>query len=157
MEITIAGSTSNNGTYTAITVIAGTINVATASLTAEGAGDTVTITSSLADVTTTGSADAGSTAAIVKDAGLNPTLNYWRRGSIEFTSGDLNGEVRTIKSNDAVDAFTMSLPFSANPGVGDTFTIKRGCDKTTKNCDVTYANYLNFGGFAATSQTRQPG
>ena len=43
-SITIAGSTSNDGTYTIITVVAGTINVATASLTAEAAGDSVTIT-----------------------------------------------------------------------------------------------------------------
>ena len=43
--ITVAGSTSNDGDYTILSVVAGTINVATASLTAEVAGDDVTITS----------------------------------------------------------------------------------------------------------------
>jgi hypothetical protein len=43
--ITVSGSTSNNGNYTIISVVAGTINVVTGSLTAEGAGATVTITS----------------------------------------------------------------------------------------------------------------
>jgi len=42
-EFTVSGSTSNDGSYTILAVVAGTINVATASLTAEGAGDSVTI------------------------------------------------------------------------------------------------------------------
>ena len=41
--ITVTGSTSNNDDYTIVSVIAGTINVATGELTAEEAGDTVTI------------------------------------------------------------------------------------------------------------------
>lgn len=45
--ITIRGSTSNNGTYTILSVVAGTIEVATGSLTAEIAGDTVQITNGL--------------------------------------------------------------------------------------------------------------
>lgn len=43
--ITVAGSTSNDGDYTLTGVAAGVLNVATASLTAEVAGDDVTITS----------------------------------------------------------------------------------------------------------------
>ena len=43
--ITISGSASNDGNYTILSVVAGTINVATASLTAEGAGASVTIAS----------------------------------------------------------------------------------------------------------------
>ena len=43
--ITVTGSTSNNGNFTIISVVAGTINVATASLVAEAAGASVTITS----------------------------------------------------------------------------------------------------------------
>ena len=42
-SIKITGSTSNNGTYTIISVVALTINVATASLTTEAAGASVTI------------------------------------------------------------------------------------------------------------------
>jgi hypothetical protein len=43
-SITITGSTSNNVTKTIVSVVAGTITLATGSLTAEAAGDTVTIT-----------------------------------------------------------------------------------------------------------------
>jgi hypothetical protein len=43
--ITVSGSASNDGDYTIISVVAGTINVATGSLTAEGVGASVTITS----------------------------------------------------------------------------------------------------------------
>lgn len=42
-SITVSGSTSNNGTYVILAVTAGTIEIATASLTDESAGDTVTI------------------------------------------------------------------------------------------------------------------
>lgn len=43
-EIVITGDSDNNGTYDIVSVIAGTINVATGSLTAEAAGDDVVIT-----------------------------------------------------------------------------------------------------------------
>jgi hypothetical protein len=41
---TVSGSADNDGDYTILSVVAGTINVATASLTAEGVGAAVTIT-----------------------------------------------------------------------------------------------------------------
>ncbi len=41
--ITVSGSASNNGNYTIVSVVAGTINVATGELTVEGAGASVTI------------------------------------------------------------------------------------------------------------------
>lgn len=41
--ITVSGSTSNDGDYTIVSVVAGTITLATGVLTAEGAGDNVTI------------------------------------------------------------------------------------------------------------------
>ena len=43
--ITVSGSTSNDGSYTLLAAAAGTIQVATASLTAEAVGDTVTVIS----------------------------------------------------------------------------------------------------------------
>ena len=43
----VTGSTSNDGTYTIVSVVAGTITLATATLTAEIAGDTVVIKSEL--------------------------------------------------------------------------------------------------------------
>ncbi len=51
--ITVSGSTSNDGTYTIATVAVGTLTLeANDSLTAEAAGDDVTITSTFRDVTT---------------------------------------------------------------------------------------------------------
>ena len=43
MEITVSGSTSNDGTYTIVSVVAGTITLATGTLTAESAGANVTV------------------------------------------------------------------------------------------------------------------
>lgn len=45
--ITVSGSTSNDGNYTIVSVAAGTITLATGVLTAEGAGDNVTIFTAL--------------------------------------------------------------------------------------------------------------
>lgn len=41
--ITVSGSTSNDGNYTIVSVVAGTITLATGTLTAEAAGDSVTV------------------------------------------------------------------------------------------------------------------
>lgn len=49
-EITVVGSTSNDGTYTVVTVAAGTLTLATGVLTAEVAGDTVTISAPAPDM-----------------------------------------------------------------------------------------------------------
>lgn len=43
MEITVSGSASNDGTYTIVSVVAGTITLATGTLTAESAGANVTV------------------------------------------------------------------------------------------------------------------
>ena len=84
--ITVSGSTSNDGDYTIISVIAGTINVATASLTAEIAGDTVTITQAAMQVyglTTSGTVS-----------------------NIEFINCDLRGNLTARISNGAPSNIT---------------------------------------------------
>lgn len=52
-QITVSGSTSNDGDYTIVSVVAGTITLATGTLTAEGAAASVTISARLKLVTRT--------------------------------------------------------------------------------------------------------
>ena len=57
--ITISGSTSNDGDYTIVSLVAGTITLATGVLTAEIAGDTVTVETEASGTYDFGSCDAG--------------------------------------------------------------------------------------------------
>jgi len=95
-----------------------------------------------------GTADATSTSTAIKDAGLTQADDYWNEGVIEFTAGDLDGEKRMILDFVAsTDVVTVKVAFSAAPGVGDAFTIRRGCNKTSRDCTVKHSNWVNFGGF----------
>ena len=58
-SIVVSGSTSNDGTYTIVSVVAGTITLATGLLTAEIAGDSVTIDSEATTIYDFGNCDAG--------------------------------------------------------------------------------------------------
>lgn len=71
---------------------------------------------------------------------------YFSAGTITFTSGILNGLTYPIKK-DASDTFDLVLPTMKTFAVGDTFTVKAGCDKTLETCKTKFNNVLNFGGF----------
>ena len=74
--------------------------------------------------------------------------NYWKWGIIEFTSGALNGEKRTIKeSEQSSGKIVITFPLSAVPTNENTYTIKRGCNKTSYWCKTKIENWINFGGF----------
>ena len=99
---TVSGSTSNDGDYTIISVVAGTINVATDSLIAEAAGDTVTILQ--AKVQTYGLTTSGTTDNI-------ELVNCDLRGNL--TGRINNGASATIKGID-VHALIEDHDFSGN-------------------------------------------
>lgn len=94
--------------------------------------------------------DSGSTTTVIKDAARNEADDYWRNGIIEFTSGSLDGIKRTINSSDSSGGtITLINPLSAAPSAGDTYKIKRGCNKSSSACAGTFDNWANFGGFTA--------
>ena len=89
--ITVSGSTSNNGNYTIISVVAGTINVVTGSLTAEAAGASVTISSSH---------DLAATYGVYVQK-VNGTLDFLKRkGEIAHSWPDSNGEESYTDADD---------------------------------------------------------
>ncbi len=91
--ITVSGSTSNDGDYTILSVVAATINVATASLTAEGAGQSVTIASTGLTVKNIidGVEDGISTQSLYDIDGLNRTtcIGSMYGGAQRFYTGGM--------------------------------------------------------------------
>ena len=68
--------------------------------------------------------------------------NLMPAGELVFTSG---GERRMIASTNGT-AVTVTSRF-ANLQVGDTVTIRQGCDHTFTTCKDKFSNGINFGGF----------
>lgn len=66
-------------------------------------------------------------------------------GAVRFSSGALQGETRTVKAY-AGGAVQTVLPWPVLPAVGDTFTIRPGCDGTKATCGTVFNNLLRFRG-----------
>ena len=94
---------------------------------------------------TAGTVVGGSTASTIRN-GLAQSATYFDSGYVVFTSGNLNGVKRTIKSY-SPGIFTIYNPLSVIPEVGDTFNIYPGCDKSMATCSSKFSNLSNFRGF----------
>lgn len=171
MKVTVTNTTYNNGTYTitgmdSIVLLGIQINMifVTEGVLTEEDNTSATLTVSLANETT-GTADADCTDSLLKDSDRTkandaPTIddydNYWQTGFVEMTSGFNNGEKRMIRSS-TTGEITLNFPFTNAITEGDTYTIKRGCIKTTRVCKFIYDNFENFGGFATLPQSLMKG
>lgn len=73
--------------------------------------------------------------------------DFWNKGTVEFTSGNLNG-TRPVEIYDWTSggAVTLWTGLAEAPEVGDTLTISQGCGKTRADC-LAYDNVINFRGF----------
>lgn len=100
-----------------------------------------------ASFTVTGAAAAGSTAASI-NSGLTQADHYFDLGAIVFTSGVLNGQLRTIRLfTHAGGVVVPIVPFSGAPANGDTFSVYPGCNKVyAGDCLGKFANQANFRG-----------
>jgi uncharacterized phage protein (TIGR02218 family) len=100
-----------------------------------------------ATFTVTNAAIAGSTASLVKST-LAAASAYYDQGVITFTSGVNNGLSRPVTSYSHTNgAVSVAPPFPAVPGVGDTFSIYPGCDKSQGTCSAKFANLAHFRGY----------
>lgn len=95
---------------------------------------------------------SGSVATIVKNrwkfttSGLTNPDGYFSSGTLTFTSGNNSGLSFQVKSHSSA-GFELFLPTGYLIEVGDTFTVKAGCDKTFETCKSKFDNAVNFGGF----------
>jgi uncharacterized phage protein (TIGR02218 family) len=103
-------------------------------------------TLSKAAYTTSAAATTGSTAAAVNSA-LGQAAGYFNLGVIEFTTGALAGQRRTVRGFGG-GTVTPVTPFTAAPAAGDTFTIYPGCNKVySGDCSASkFNNQANFKG-----------
>ncbi|RFC68753.1 MULTISPECIES: DUF2163 domain-containing protein [Mesorhizobium] len=86
----------------------------------------------------------------ISASGLSGFSTGWfTDGLLTWTSGQWNGEQVRVRRHVKADA-TVTLNLMAGaavPGVGDTFTIVAGCDKSFASCRTRFSNALNFRGF----------
>lgn len=76
-----------------------------------------------------------------------PTLVQWKLGKLTWTSGDNDGFVGQLKREDVGNvfgAFEMWEPFPTDIEVGDTFTLRPGCDRRYETCRDIYDNIINM-------------
>jgi uncharacterized phage protein (TIGR02218 family) len=79
---------------------------------------------------------------------LIQTDTYFDNGQLVFNSGPNAGHVVAVKAYlNASGKVSFFVPLPAAPGIGDTFTIYPGCDKTQATCTGKFSNLVNFGGF----------
>lgn len=77
---------------------------------------------------------------------LQPSWNYGG-GLLTMTSGVATGLTTGIKDNPTPGNIILYEPYPFTPSIGDTFTIKAGCDKSVTTCADIYSNIINFRGF----------
>lgn len=80
------------------------------------------------------------------DTALTNPTGYFSSGVLTWTSGNNAGLSVTIKSQTG-GVLEVYIPCAFSTQVGDTFSIKAGCDKTLGTCRDKFSNLNNFGGF----------
>lgn len=80
-------------------------------------------------------------------SGTSRPIGYFSGGLITFTSGNANGRSMEVRDHAASDTLTLLLPMTWDLQVGDTFSIRRGCDQTLTTCQDVFDNVLNHRGF----------
>jgi len=115
------------------------------------AGDGCTLLASSFQVS--GTVATGYTTGISPSGGVSPVTGgdgapYWAQGRIQFTSGQRNGFMTVISSNDSVNLY-FAFPPIEGISAGDTYIAWPGCAKTGKGgaCELKFNNLVNFRGF----------
>ena len=84
-------------------------------------------------------------------AGLDGFAGGWfDHGSLTFIDGPTAGSVFEIKRHEALAPGARLVTWQAlpvEPSVGDSVTVRAGCDKTIATCRLKFANAHNFRGF----------
>jgi uncharacterized phage protein (TIGR02218 family) len=118
-------------------------------------------TVNLAPFTITGSVTALTVgnSRIFTDSARAEALGYFDGGLLTWTSGlndGLSMEVKTYTLVGTSIALVLGMPHAL--GVGDTYTMYAGCDKSlsgTQGCKVKFNNVVNFRGFPHVPQKQE--
>lgn len=97
--------------------------------------------------TVNGSVPSGATAVpLLTESGAPHATDFWKLGTIRFTSGSASGLVRSIKSSSG-GVVQLAVPLPVDVTNGYTVTLLPGCDKTLNTCTTKFSNQNSFGGF----------
>jgi uncharacterized phage protein (TIGR02218 family) len=97
--------------------------------------------------TFTDSVDTVTSNRTIAASALTQANGYFNAGKITFTSGLNNGLSMEVKSY-TVGVLVLQLPMPYAIAVGDTFSVRRGCNKIGRlgDCKLVFNNYVNFRG-----------
>lgn len=102
----------------------------------------------VAALTVTGTITAATDGGSFRDAARSEAADYFKGGSIEFTSGNNAGlKAQEVKAHAADGSLVTFEPFYYVPAVGDSYILRPGCDKSLATCRDRWDNVINFGGF----------
>lgn len=73
--------------------------------------------------------------------------DFFKYGRVLWLTGNNAGLVSEIKTSGAAQEVTLFFDTGAPIQVGDTYTIREGCDKSFSTCKAKFSNQLNFRGF----------
>jgi uncharacterized phage protein (TIGR02218 family) len=99
--------------------------------------------------TTTGS----NSSTLIPVTAFTEAVGYFTQGAVKCTAGANAGLGNTVKLHDASGHLQMTLPWLLPPGLGDSFSVVSGCDKSVTACKTrkntsggAVDNSLHFGG-----------
>lgn len=99
----------------------------------------------LAALTVTGAVTASAGRYSFTDSARAEAADYWNGGVLTWLTGDNVGRSMEVKTFSA-GVVGLFLPMPAAIAVGDTYSLKPGCDKSLAMCKNRYNNVLNFRG-----------
>jgi uncharacterized phage protein (TIGR02218 family) len=106
-------------------------------------------TVNLAAHTVTGSVTTAISNQEFKDSARSEATGIFNFGKITFTNGANNGlsmEVKEYNYKAGDSRIILVLPMPYPIALGDTYSLSKGCDKTTATCFSRYSNIANFRG-----------
>jgi len=101
----------------------------------------------IAPLTVTGTITNQTSPLQIVDTARTEANGRWSGGVLTFNSGsniNRSYEVRTSLSSGHI---TLLLPLSYNVNIGDSYTLRPGCNKSLEMCRNLYSNSVNFRGF----------
>lgn len=101
----------------------------------------------IASYTVTGSVTTATSARVFTDTTRAEADGYFDGGVITWTGGLNSGYEMEVKTSTAAGVITLQqgMPFATV--IGDTYSLKAGCDKTLATCKTKFNNVVNFRGF----------
>jgi len=102
----------------------------------------------LSPFTHSGSVDTAASSRVftISGAAAGKAAGYYAYGQITFTSGANSGLSMQVESYAAVETVSLIEPLPFAVAGGDTFTIRRGCDRRLETCRAFVSAALQGGG-----------